>query len=302
MQNTVAKLLKFMSLQCLIVFVIQVLSMQFLIAADTHGQGLKDTRLSLDVHNKRLVEIFRLIEKETDYVFAFPDEVRNSKKRLSLNLKNETLEQVLITLRTEAGLKFKVIDYTITAAFDDTINRNEPARVEDNGQEVIISGTVTDQEDGSGIPGVNVIVKGTSIGTTTDANGYYSISVPDGNVVLVFSFIGYATQEIAVNNASTINVVLVRDVQQLDEVVVVGYGEKTRANLSGAVASVGSDVLESRPITDTRSALQGVIPGLYIQRGSGQPGAEGFNLNVRGISSTNGGNDLMQEDSGNSPL
>src|SRR5690606_3528855 len=120
--------------------------------------------------------------------------------------------------------------------------------------------------------------------------------------VLVFSFIGYATQEIAVNNASTINVVLVRDVQQLDEVVVVGYGEKTRANLSGAVASVGSDVLESRPITDTRSALQGVIPGLYIQRGSGQPGAEGFNLNVRGISSTNGGNDLMQEDSGNSPL
>lgn len=299
MQILLVKMLKFMSLQCLIVFVIQLLSMQLLIAEETSGQGLKDTRLSMQVHNKKLTEIFRLIEKETDYVFAFPEDIRNSRERFSLSFRNETLEQVLITLRSTASLKFKVMNYTITAAFDETIKAGKAASVRDDEDEVTISGTVVDEEGGAGIPGVNVIVKGTSIGTTTDVNGNYTISVPDGKGTLIFSFIGYASQEIAVNDQTNINVTLTRDVTQLDEVVVVGYGEKKRVNLTGAVASVNSEVLESRPIIDTRSALQGVIPGLYIQRGSGQPGVEGFNLNVRGYSSANNG---VGEDSGNSPL
>ena len=290
-----------MSLQCVIVFMIQVLTMQLLIAEDTRGQGLKDTRLSIEFHNKKLTEIFRLIERETEYVFAFPENVRNSKTRLSLSFDNETLENVLIKLRQEARLKFKVLDYTITAAFDDNLKTNQRPKVTvEKGVEITISGTVTDQEEGLPLPGVNVIVKGTITGTSTDVDGKYNISVPGPDDILIFSFIGYVSQEVSVNNLTTIDISLVRDVTQLGEVVVVGYGEKTRANLTGAVASVDSEVLESRPITDTRTALQGVIPGLFIQRGSGQPGSEGFNLNVRGISSTNGGNAI--EGGGNSPL
>jgi TonB-linked SusC/RagA family outer membrane protein len=167
-------------------------------------------------------------------------------------------------------------------------------------RDISISGTVTDQEEGLPIPGVNIIVKGTNIGTSTDVEGRYTISVNGPESVLVFSFIGYVTHEVQVSTQTTIDVALVRDVTELGEVVVVGYGEKARANLTGAVASVTSEVLESRPIIDTRTALQGVIPGLYIQRGSGQPGAEGFNLNVRGISSANLGDEI--QGSGNSPL
>lgn len=280
---------------------IQVLTMQLLIAGESHGQGLKDTRLSLDFEKKRLTDIFSLIEKETEYVFAFPEDIKDSKKRFTLAFENETLENVLIRLSQEARVKFQVLDYTITAAFSE--NLNIPRKVARDGVEITISGTVTDAEDGLPLPGVNVVVRGTTTGTTTDAEGRYSIAVPALDDVLVFSFIGYASQEVAVNNRTTIDVILERDVRQLDEVVVVGYGEKERANLTGAVASVSSEVLESRPIIDTRTALQGVIPGLFIQRGSGQPGVEDFNLNVRGFSSTNGG-DLDGEggDTGNSPL
>jgi TonB-linked SusC/RagA family outer membrane protein len=290
-----------MSLQFSIVFMIQVMTMQLSMAEATRGQGLKDTRISLEFENKKLTDIFRLIERETEYVFAFPDDVKNSRKRLTLKFDNETLENVLIKLSQEAKLKFQVLDYTITAAFSEKLN--EPRRVVEDGQEITISGTVTDEEEGLPLPGVNIVVKGTSTGTTTDVDGKYTIAVPGSDAVLIFSFIGYAVQEVPVNNQTTVDIILQRDIRQLDEVVVVGYGEKSRANLTGAVASVNADVLESRPIIDTRSALQGVIPGLFIQRGSGQPGVENFNLNVRGLSSTDAGDVNDNDgDTGNSPL
>lgn len=289
-----------MSMQCLIVFLIQLLTLQLLVAADTRGQGLKDTRLSIEFTDQTLSGIFKLIEDQTEYVFAFPDDVRKSEQRFSLRFENETLENVLIRLAKECGLKFRVVQYTITSAFNKNKRSWEARVIVQDGDEIIISGTVTDEEEGLPIPGVNILVKGTNTGTSTDVNGSYTISVPGNDDVLIFSFIGFVTQEVAVANRTTINVTLQRDVTQLNEVVVVGYGERSRANLTGAVASVDSEVLESRPITDTRTALQGVIPGLYIQRGSGQPGSEGFNINVRGVSSLNQGEEI--NGGGNAPL
>lgn len=300
MQIRVLKLMKFMSMQCFLIFLIQISTLQLLVAEDTRGQGLKDTKLSLEFEDQTVREIFKLIEAKTDYVFAFPDDVRKSKVKFSLRFENETLENVLIRLAQECGLKFRVVQQTITSAFNNGDRTSAiPRVVVENGDEIIISGTVTDQEEGLPIPGVNVIVKGTNRGTSTDVDGRFTITVPGSDDVLVFSFIGYVTQEVPVGSQTTIDISLARDVTQLNEVVVVGYGEKTRANLTGAVATVDSEVLESRPIIDTRTALQGVIPGLYIQRGSGQPGREDFNLNVRGLSSTNQGN---IEGGGNAPL
>ena len=276
-------------MQCLIVFLIQLLTLQLLAADAIHGQGLKDTKLSLEFEDQTVRDIFRLIEDKTDYVFAFPDDVRKSKARFSLTFNNETLENVLLKLAEECGLKFRVVQYTITSAFNENQRSGDAPRVTvEDSDEIIISGTVIDEEGGLSLPGVNIIVKGTNMGTTTDVDGKYTITVPGDNDVLIFSFIGYVTQEVAIGNQTLVNVSLQRDVTQLNEVVVVGYGEKKRANLTGAVASVDSEVLESRPITNTMAAIQGVIPGLVVQRGSGQPGFEEFNLNVRGSSSKNG--------------
>ena len=151
-----------------------------------------------------------------------------------------------------------------------------------------VTGIITD-ERGEPIIGANVVVKGTSNGTVTDLNGQYSIEA-NGKSILLISYIGYLSEEVAVGNNKTLNIQLKEDTQKLDEVVVIGYGTQKRSNLSGAISKISSEVIDSKPVTNVLSALQGEIPGMVVQRTSGQPGNEEFDLNVRGASSTNGGN------------
>lgn len=152
----------------------------------------------------------------------------------------------------------------------------------------MISGIITDGTTNEPLPGVTVLIKDTQKGTATDLDGHYSLSDVPEDAILVFSFIGYASEEVTLNGRSVIDITLMPDIQALEEIVVVGYGEKRRENITGSVATVNAEVLESKPITNTMAAIQGVIPGLVVQRSSGQPGSEEFNLNIRGISSTNG--------------
>ncbi|MCF8715614.1 TonB-dependent receptor [Joostella atrarenae] len=156
-----------------------------------------------------------------------------------------------------------------------------------NEVQLTVNGLVT-SENGDPIPGVNVMIKGTSKGVLTDFDGNYTINVSNSNATLVFSYIGFTSQEIVVGNQKTIKVTLKEDVSQLDEVVVVGYGTQKKANLTSAVSTVSSEALENRPVTNLTSALQGTTPGLNISRSSGQPGEEGLNIQIRGISSANG--------------
>lgn len=156
-----------------------------------------------------------------------------------------------------------------------------------------VKGKVTD-EKGEPLPGVTVTVKGTAIGSTTDARGTYAIEVPDGNATLVFSFIGYNTREVAVNNRSTINETLVPDVKALEEVVVVGYGQQKKVNLTGSVATVNFDeVLSSRPLTNASQALSGAVPGLWVSQNNGKPGSDGAQIRVRGWGTLNNANPLV---------
>ncbi|GAB3652454.1 TonB-dependent receptor [Echinicola sediminis] len=143
--------------------------------------------------------------------------------------------------------------------------------------------------DGMGIPGALVKIKGTGVGTSANVEGEFSINVEKGQV-LVVSSLGYITKEIEVGNESVLSIVLEVDTKTLEEVVVIGYGTKSKETLAGAVEVVGSELIESRPAPNVLSALQGAIPGVTITRGGGQPGGEGFNINIRGISSVNGGN------------
>ena len=183
----------------------------------------------------------------------------------------------------QANLYFKRENNTIAVSLGNAGNASVPVT-----QDRKVTGIITD-ERGEPIIGANVVVKGTSKGTVTDLNGEYSIEA-NGKSILLISYIGYLSEEVAVGNNKTLNIQLKEDAQKLDEVVVIGYGTQKRSNLSGAISKVTSEVIESKPVTNVLSALQGEIPGMVIQRSSGQPGNEDFKMNIRGVSSANGDN------------
>ncbi len=166
--------------------------------------------------------------------------------------------------------------------------------------EIEITGTVTD-EDGAPLIGANILVKGTSIGTVTDLDGKYSLSVPDDATTLVFSYTGYSTQEVLISGRTTVDVSLQEGVG-LEEVVVVGYGTQRKENLTGAVASVGPREIEARPITSVAQALQGTTAGVFINQNSGQPGRDNVLIRIRGVGTLNNANPLILVDGIEAPL
>lgn len=146
---------------------------------------------------------------------------------------------------------------------------------------IIITGTVKD-ENGLPIPGVSVKVSGANIATQTGVNGSYKIDLADDKAVLIFSFLGYISQEISVTGKTKVDVTLVEQTSKLNEVVVVGYGTQKRTNLTGAVATVGGEELTKRPVVNAAAMLQGTMPGVQVNQGSGEPGNEGVSIRIRG--------------------
>lgn len=159
-------------------------------------------------------------------------------------------------------------------------------------QDRTISGTVTSTEDGSPLPGVNVVVKGTTIGSVTSADGNFTIAVPSTSTTLVFTFIGLESQEVEISNRSTIDVQMTTDVTQLTEVVVTGYGTTLKKEFSGASANISSEDISKLPSLSVNQALQGQAAGVFVTSNSGAPGG-GISVRVRGQSSINGSNDPL---------
>ena len=155
-----------------------------------------------------------------------------------------------------------------------------------------VSGTVTSSEDGQPIPGVTVLVKGTIIGTATDLDGRYSINVLSGDDVLVFSFVGLSSQEITVNNRSVINVAMESEVTSLTEYVVTSYGDQTRREVTGTIASIKGEVFEDLPLQSFDRAMQGRVAGVQVTSNSGQPGGT-LRVQVRGVGSVNAGTEPL---------
>lgn len=151
-------------------------------------------------------------------------------------------------------------------------------------QGIKVQGQVTAEGESAGLPGASVTIKGTTIGTVTDADGRYELEVPDGNAALVFSYIGFVTQEIALSGQRVVDIVLRQDMAALEEVVVIGYGTQKKVNLTGAVAVVDAEKLGNRPVASVEEALQGQVPGLKVVRTGGQPGNQEIDFQVRGTS------------------
>jgi TonB-dependent starch-binding outer membrane protein SusC len=159
-------------------------------------------------------------------------------------------------------------------------------------QDVMVTGKVTSSEDGSGIPGVSVVVKGTSAGTTTDADGNFRISVPSSGTLL-FSSVGFKATEVAIQGRTVVDIQLASDVKQLTEVVVTGYGGAIeRRAMTGATSSVSGKQIQNLPLQSFDKALQGRASGVQVTGLSGQPGGA-INVRIRGIGSINAGTDPL---------
>lgn len=166
----------------------------------------------------------------------------------------------------------------------------------------VVTGTVTDGNS-QPLPGVTVVVKGTTVGTVTNMEGNFRLGIPTDAQILVFSFVGMKTQEVAVAGRTMLTIVMEEDVIGMEEVIVVGYGTQKKANLTGAVSQISSEILENRPITSVAAGLQGTLPGLSVTRATGQPGNEELQFQIRGASSASGNaNPLLVVDGTVSPL
>ncbi|GAA4310136.1 TonB-dependent receptor [Mucilaginibacter gynuensis] len=154
-----------------------------------------------------------------------------------------------------------------------------------------VTGTVKDSK-GETLTGVSVVEKGKTTGTQTDANGNYTFTASGADATLVFTYLGFIKQEVTVGDRKAVDIVLKEDAAELNEVVVVGYGTQKKVNLSGAVDQLSAKALASRPISNVAQGLQGLVPNLNVTFGSGEPGANA-NINIRGITSINGGNPLI---------
>ena len=202
---------------------------------------------------------------------------------------NKDIKQKVKSPKENGGGEFKQGFQEINPLIQENsgiITNNNLPSVSVSKPELKVSGTLTDAETGTALIGATVQVKGTTTGTSTDLDGTYSIDAPDGNAILVFSYIGYVNQEVVIGNQTTINVSLVPDVQSLNEVVVVGYGAVRKTDLTGAVDQLQSkDIVRANPVQAAR-AIQGQVAGATVTKTSNRPGA-GYNITIRGENTIN---------------
>lgn len=260
-------------------------------AADLKGQGILDRKISLEFEDAPIETILSEIERQASVTFTYRPNVIRASKRVSLKADSLTLQRVLERL-LGPGMSFTLMDQegeiVISAG-------TEPVAEPAIALAALLSGTVSDQE-GQPLPGVNVVIKGTTQGTVTDANGQYQIEVSSPGTVVVFSFVGYKTQEVAIGNQTEINVVMAPDVTSLSEIVVVGYGEQKKENLTGSVVAVKGEEIARRHVGQTSMALQGIAPGVTVVQRSGQPGRDAGTIRIRGIGTLGDSNPLVLVD------
>lgn len=277
----------------------QVIFMNLVVAGPSVGQNLDEVTLSLSVNEASITQVFDKIEQETDFVFAYTESVQQVDRHFTLDYDDTSLKKVLEDLSLRGGLQFKRINNTISV-----LHVTEPVSPKPAQDAMLtITGKVTDKAN-LPLPGVNVVLKGTTTGTTTDVDGQYTLSLPDeeANSTLVFSFIGFTPQEVAIAGRSVINIQLSEDVKTLQEVVVVGYGVQKKESVVGSIAQVTDKELKrTGNVSDLTQAVAGQLPGLVSLTSSGEPGGigtgeSGTTLFIRGQNTWNGGQPLILVD------
>jgi iron complex outermembrane receptor protein len=235
----------------------------------------QNTKFSYDFRGKTVREVFTILEKNSKFRFFYNDNFNYIDQKVDIVVKDQNVEEILSKMLSSSEMTYRVLENNLVV-----LTPSESM------QTITVKGKVTDGQ-GGGLPGVNIVVKGTTIGTTTDIDGDYSLDLNSSNVILVFSYIGYLGQEVALEGRSTLNLSLVEDVQNLEEVVVVGYGTQSKREISGSVTNLTSKQFNKGLTSNAADLLQGKVAGLVITKGTGDVTSDAT-VRLRGTSSLTG--------------
>ena len=241
-------------------------------------------KIDLKIDQARIVDVLDKIEDQSDFFFFYNNKAVELDRKVSLDVKNKTINEILLTLFANTDIEYTINDRQIILSSKETGSGFSQ-------QQKKITGKVTSNE-GEPIPGVTVAIKGTTHGTITDADGNYTISDLPSNATLVFSYIGMKTKELTTGGHSTLNVSLEEETIGLDEVVAIGYGTVKKQDLTGSVTTIKNEALSQRTISNVSEAFAGQLAGVQAQQTTGKPGAE-LTIKIRGLNTINASNDPL---------
>lgn len=247
------------------------------------------TKLSLNVKNQSIKDVLYQIENQTDFRFIYESGKINLDRKVSIQVKEQTVETILKQLFENEGIVYEITENNLILINPSQTLREQAVQGPQQAKKKV-TGIVKDQ-NGEPIIGANVVEKGTTNGTVTDVDGKFSLEIAEGGVLTV-SYIGYTSRNLAVGNQSSLEIQLREDTEVLDEVVVIGYGTVKKSDLTGSVSSVKSDELLAVPQSQISSALQGRTAGVHVKQTSGAPGGD-ITVRIRGTNSILGGNDPL---------
>ena len=251
--------------------------------ASTGSVYSQSTKLTLKMKNSRIADVFDAIEQQSEFYFFYNRDKFDDNRRVSVNVEGKTIEKILDELFEGQPVAYEIVNRNILIK-----TKKEFPGISGTQQQRIVSGKVSDS-GGQPLPGVTVVVKGSTQGTVTNADGEYSLSNIPAGATLQFSFVGMKMQEIVVGNQTSINITMVEEAIGIEEVVAIGYGTLQKRDLSGSIGSINMDEeLASRPVVDFGQAMYGKIAGVQIINGNGRPGSSST-IQIRGINSISAG-------------
>ena len=255
------------------------------VSASVYSQSVK---FSFDFHNKQIRDVLKEIEEQSDYRFFYQEEQVDVEREVNIRCSDKTVDEILRDLFETRGISFRLLSGNMILLTSDLLNETAGSLAQ---QTKTISGKVTDPS-GSPLPGVTVVIKGTTGGTITGTDGHYSLTNVPADAVLVFSFVGMRTQEISVAGKELIHVKMTEETIGIEEVVAIGYGTMKKSDLTGSIVSVKSEDIKNLPVRSVTEALQGRVAGVMINKSSGKPGSSS-EIIIRGVGSINGLNPLF---------
>ena len=235
-------------------------------------------KVTLNITNGTIHDVFMEIEKQSDFNIFYKVDQIDVNKKVSINVNDQLLSEVLNNVLADSKLSYTVLDKTIVIRGGSGGSSNMQE------QTSLITGNITDSETGEPLPGVNIVIKDTTTGTISDVDGNFSLKSESPDVTLTISYVGYTSQDYQVSGSAPVQVALSPDVMGLDEVVVVGYGVQKKSLVTGAISSVKSEDFENSSISMAEQALQGRTAGVHVIPASGSPGS-GIKVRIRGTGS-----------------
>ena len=252
-------------------------------ATEVLSQVKKETGINLSLTNASVVSVIKAISRETGYDFFYEETSLSQMERITINVKNATLEDVLQQVSHKTRLNFSMVNdnYVVSRATEPAKPDKAEAKTQQN--PIRVTGIVSDNF-GELLPGVNVVLRGNpNVGANTDANGEFTLNVPSDTSVLQFRYIGYKMQEIMVGNRRILNVIMQEDMAELGEVVVVGFGKQKKDDLIGSVVSLNVADIRKVSSSNVTTMLAGNIAGMISYQRSGEPGADNADFFIRGV-------------------